>query len=198
MNEEELLTWLNLVIQKINDRPLILGAPLSITLTTDHILLGFRNTHGEEVNPEISVLRQLTRWQVALQLFGSLWTQEFSRRNFLVVWKEQSQVPNIGDIVLFRNEPCYKQLSAARITYLLKRKNGDIFAATMEYRREVGGRTISVNRSLRHLYPFMNVETAEPQERIADLVKDGAVGTTAQDPNVPQQEIQYQFSNNEG
>ena len=116
-----------------------------------------------------------------------------------MVWKEQSQAPNIGDIVLFRNKPCYKhQLSAARIIDLLKRKNGDIFAATIEYRREVGGRTISVNRSLRHLYPFMNVETAEPQERIANLVKDGAVGTTAPDPNVPEQEIQDEFSNTEG
>ena len=66
-----------------------------------------------------------------------------------------------------------------RITNLLKRKNGEIFAATIEYRREVGGRVISVNRSLRHLYPFMNVETAEPQERIPGLDKDGAAGTTA-------------------
>ena len=44
----------------------------------------------------------------------------------------------------------------------------------------------------------MNVETAEPQERIAGLGKDGAVGTTASDPNVPKQEIQYEFSNTEG
>ena len=111
MNDEELLTWLNLVIQKINDRPLILGAPLGITLTPNHVLLGFRNTHGEEVNPEISVLCQITRWQVALWLFGSLWTQEFSRRNFLVVWKEQSQAHNIGDIVLFRNKPLLQALT---------------------------------------------------------------------------------------
>ena len=114
---------LNLLIQKINERPLILGASLGITLTPNHVLLRFRNTHGEEINPEISVLCQLTRWQVALRLFGSLWTQEFSKHNFLVVWKKQSKAPNIGDIVLFRNEPCYKhQLFAARITDLLKRK----------------------------------------------------------------------------
>ena len=66
MNDKELLTWLNLVIQKINNRLLILGTPLGITLTPNHVLLGFRNTHGEEINPEISVLCQLTRWQVAL------------------------------------------------------------------------------------------------------------------------------------
>ena len=58
----------------------------------------------------------------------------------------------------------------------------------------MGGRTISVNRSLRHLYPFMNVETAEPQERITSLDKDGAVGTTAPGPKVPEDEIQDKIS----
>ena len=111
MDDEELLTWLNLVIQRINDRPLILGAPMGITLTPNHVLQGFRNTHGEEINPENPVQRQLNRWHVALLLFGSLWTQEFSRRNFLVVWKQQKLAPSIGEIVLFRNEPCYKHNS---------------------------------------------------------------------------------------
>ena len=79
----------------------------------------------------------------------------------------------------------------ARITNLLKRKNGDIFAATIEYRREVGGRTISVDRSLRHLYPFVNVETAAPQEKIPGLDKvDRAVGTTAPGPRDPEKRIQ--------
>ena len=55
MDDEELHTWLNMVIEKINDRPLILGAPLGITLTPNHILLGFRNTHGDEINPDIPV-----------------------------------------------------------------------------------------------------------------------------------------------
>ena len=84
-----------------------------------------------------------------------------------------------------------------RITDLLKRKNGNIFAATIEYRREVGGRTIFVNRSLRHLYPFMNVETPEPQERITGLDEDGAAGTTAPRPSVPEEEIQDEIYNNE-
>ena len=87
-----------------------------------------------------------------------------------MVWKEQGLDPNIGDIVLFRNEPCYKhKLSAARITNLLKWKNGDVFAATIKYSRDMSGKTISVNRSLQHLYPVMNVETAKPQERIPQL-----------------------------
>ena len=114
------------------------------------------------------------------------------------MWKEQKLVPNVGDIVLFRNELCYKhQLSAGGITNLLKRKNGDIFAATIEYRREVGSRIILVNRSLRHLYPFMNVETAEPPERIPGLDKDGAVGTTVPGPRVTEEEIHDEFSANE-
>ena len=81
MDDEELLTWIHLVIDKINNRPLILGAPVGITLTPNHILLGFRNSH-----------------------------------------------------------------------------------TTIQYRREVGGRSISINRHLSHLYPFMGVEKAEPQE----------------------------------
>ena len=78
MDDEELLTWLNLVIQKIIDRPLILGAPLGKTLTPNHVLLGLRNTHGEEINPENTIQCQLNRWHISLLLFGSLWTQEFS------------------------------------------------------------------------------------------------------------------------
>ena len=121
MCDEELITWLSLVIQKVNDRPLILGAPLGITLTPNHILHGFRNTHGDEINLEISVQCQLTTWQICLLTFRSLWIQEFTFCNFLIVWKEQGQSPNLGDIFLFRNELCYKhQLSTARIINLLK------------------------------------------------------------------------------
>ena len=60
----------------------------------------------------------------------------------------------------------------------------------------MGGRIISVDRSLRHLYPFMNVETAEPQERIPELDKDGAAGTTAPGPRATDKEIQDEFSAN--
>ena len=128
-------------------------------------------------------------------LFGSLWIQEFTRRQFLLLWKEQGITPQLEHIVLFRNEPCYKQeLSAARITILLKRKNGDIFGATIEYKREVGVRVISVNRNLRHLYPFMNVEKTETQERILGLDKDGAVGTTALVPDTQSSDLPDEVS----
>ena len=73
---------------------------------------------------------------------------------------------------------------------MIQRRNGDIF----EYRREVGGRVISVNRHLRQLYPFMNVEKAEPQERIPDLNEDGAAGTTALRPSTQHQEVQDEVS----
>ena len=39
-----------------------------------------------------------------------------------------------------------------------------MYGATICYRREVGGRSISVNRHLNQLYPFMGVEKAELQE----------------------------------
>ena len=41
MNDEELLTWTTQVIDKINNRPLILGAPLGITITPNHVILGY-------------------------------------------------------------------------------------------------------------------------------------------------------------
>ena len=101
MDDEELHTWLSMVTEKVNDRPLILGAPQGITITPNHVLLGFRNTHGEEVNLDVSVQHQLTRWQTCLAVFYSLWIQEFTRRRFNVIWKNQSIVPKVGDIVLF-------------------------------------------------------------------------------------------------
>ena len=53
MDDEELHTWLNMVREKVNDWPLILGAPQVISITPNHILLGFRNSHGEEVNLDV-------------------------------------------------------------------------------------------------------------------------------------------------
>ena len=82
MDSEELHTWLNMVVEKINDRPLIMGAPLGFTLTPNHVLLGFRDNRGDEINTEVSVQHQLTKWKVGVSLFGSLWTQEYTRQRF--------------------------------------------------------------------------------------------------------------------
>ena len=108
MDDKEHHTWLNMVMEKVNDRPLILGAPQGISITPNHVLLGFRNTHGEEINLDVLVQRQLIRWQTCLAIFYSLWIQEFTRRQFNVVWKNQTIVPKVGVIVLFKNEPIYK------------------------------------------------------------------------------------------
>ena len=118
MSDKELLKWLSLVIKKLNDRPLILGTPLGITLTPNHVLQGSgilmetKSTQRLQFSTSSTVCSPL-----------DLWIQEFTCHNFLIVWKEQGQGPELGDIVLFRNEPCYKlQLSAARIMNLLKCK----------------------------------------------------------------------------
>ena len=169
-----------MVIEKINDRSLILGTPLRITLTPNHILLEFRNNNGDEVNPEVLVRHQLTKWNVGLYVFGSLWTQEYTRGRLAMAWRKQDMVPKVGDIILFFNKPCYKhELSAARIQALLTRRNGDVYGATIAYRREVGRRTITVNRHLNHLYLFMGVEKAELEERIRGLDEDRAAGVLA-------------------
>ena len=54
-----------------------------------------------------------------------------------------------------------------------------MYEATITHQREVGGQTISVDRHLNQLYPFMGVEKAEPQEQIWGLVEDGAARTLA-------------------
>ena len=95
-------------------------------------------------------------------------------------WKDQGLVPKVGDIVLFKNKPIYRHaISAARVQALLQRSKGDIYGATICYRREVRGRSISVNRHLNQLYPFMGVETTEPKEQIQGLAEDRVAGILA-------------------
>ena len=73
MDDKELHTWLNMVKDKVNDCPLILGAPQGISITPNHVLLGFRNAHGEEINLDVPVQHQLIRWKTCLAIFYSLW-----------------------------------------------------------------------------------------------------------------------------
>ena len=106
-------------------------------------------------------------------MFHGLWEQEYTRWRFTVTWKNQGNLPQIGDIVLFKNEPIYKNpISAARVEQLLRRKNGDVYGATISYRCEVGGRKIVVDRHLNQPFPFMNLETQNPQETVHSLTSD--------------------------
>ena len=107
MHDEKLLTWIHLVIDKINNRPLILAAPLGITLTPNHILLWFRDSPGDEINLEVSVQHQLSRWKIVLSLFNSLWMQKYTRHRLMVTWKKQGLVPQVGDTILFCNKPIH-------------------------------------------------------------------------------------------
>ena len=68
IDDEELHTRLALVIQMVNNRSLILGDPQGITITPNHILLGFRNTHGDEINLKTTVQQHLIRWKICLIL----------------------------------------------------------------------------------------------------------------------------------
>jgi len=76
MDDKELLTWTHGVIEKLNNRPLILGALLGITLTPNHVLQGFREGFGDKVNPVALINQQISRWNLALNMFHSLWEQE--------------------------------------------------------------------------------------------------------------------------
>ena len=55
---------------------------------------------------------------------------------------------------------------------LLRRKNEDVYGATISYCCEVGGRKIVVDRHLNQLFPFMNLETQNPQETVHSLNSD--------------------------
>ena len=105
MDDKELLTWTHGVIEKLNNRPLILGAPLGITLTPNHVLQEFREGFGDKVNSLAPINQQISRWNVALNMFHALWEQEYTQRRFTVIWKNQRNLPQIRDIVLFKNEP---------------------------------------------------------------------------------------------
>ena len=108
-------------------------------------------------------------------------------------WKEQGLVPKVGDIVLFKNEPIYRHIIS--VQDLLWRRNGDVYGVSICYRREVGGRSIIINRHLNQLYPFMGVETAEPQEQIRGLVEDGAAKTLASEARTRLGEDQDKLDN---
>ena len=126
MDDKELLIWSHMVINKLNNRPLILGAPLGITLTPNHVLQGFKDCYRDEVNPEATVQHQLSR-KIAINLFNSLWEQEYARGRLTVTLKEQGRSPQVGDVVLFKNEQIFfHPISAARVEALLHRNNRDV------------------------------------------------------------------------
>ena len=146
------------------------------------------------INTEMKVISSLNlkfesiKFRVfALNLFNSLWEQEYTRRRLTVSWKEQGRSPQVGDVVLFKNEPIYRHpISAARVKALLRRNNGDVFSTTISYRWEVGGCNIIVDRHLHQLYPFLDVETQHPQETIHGLAED----SVAEDLT-PEQQTQH-------
>ena len=106
---EELFTWENMVIDKLNNCPLILGTPLRITLTPNCVLQGLRLCYCGEINPDALVQHQLFRWKIILHLFNSLWEQEYNR------WG-----------VIFKNETIYcHQISTDRVE--AHRKNRDVY-----------------------------------------------------------------------
>ena len=173
MDDKELLTWSHMVIDKLKNPPLILGAPLGITLTPNHVLQGFKDCYGDKINPDATVQHQLSRWKIALNLFNSLWEQEYTRQRLTITWKEQGRSPQVGDVVLFKNEPiCHHPISAARVEALLCRNNWDVYGATISYHQEVWGHNIIVDRHLNQLNPFLDVEKQQPQETIHRLAED--------------------------
>ena len=99
----------------------------------------------------------------------------------MVTWKEHGLVPQVEEIVLFWNELIYPhKILAARIQALLRRKNREVYRATIVYRREVGRRTISNDRHL--------------NQQIRGLFEDGAARTLTPDTSTQLRDAQDEFT----
>ena len=72
-------------------------------------------------------------------------------------------------------------------------RHGDVYGALISYRREVGGRSITVNRHLNQLYPFIGVEKYQPQEQTQGLSEDGAAENLAPETGTHIGEAQDEF-----
>ena len=178
MDDENFKTWISGVINKTNNRPLIMGLPAGITLTPNSIIHGFNDEFTESGDIDTPVGVQLQRWRCALLMFGSLWSEEYARRRYNVVWQGRILVPKVGDLVLIKNEPRYSHPhTIARVTALILRESGDVYGVKLQYRRGIGGRWIEVQRHLNQVSPFMEGELGHPAEHVHGLAPDSAAGT---------------------
>ena len=94
--------------------------------------------------------------------------------------------PETGDIVLIKGE-AGDRLLLGLVVDLHQDKNGDIYVATIEYRRSVGGCLLQVKRHMGHLSPFMSRaehQLANPEEGDVEKVDDLA-GNLDQGPGQP-------------
>ena len=89
-----------------------------------------------------------------LDLFRQSWEAEFSRRSQLVQGGKKSFSPEIRDIVLVKGESGDRMILGL-VVELPHDSLGDVYGATVEYRRSVRGKLIHVKRHLNQLCPFM-------------------------------------------
>ena len=177
MSNQEFLTWLARITSIVNDRPLILAAPLGLSLTPNDILQFKSGDFVGSWENETKVGKQLERVKRCLDLFRQSWEAEFSRRSQLVPGGKKSFSPEVRDIVLVKGESGDRMILGL-VVELHHDSLGDVYGATVEYRRSIGGKLIRVKRHLSKLCPFMEGhkhELGEPMERVRVVEDDPVV-----------------------
>ena len=126
---------------------------------------------------ETKVGKQLSRVKRCLDLFRQSWEAEFSRRSQLVQGGKKSFSPEIRDIVLVKGESGDRMILGL-VVELHHDSLGDVYGATVEYRRSIGGKLICVKRHLNQLCPFMGSHEHElelPMKTVRIMEDDPAV-----------------------
>ena len=100
-----------------------------------------------------------------------------SRVQQVVQGGKKSFSPELRDIVLVKGESGDRMLLGL-VVELHHDSHGDVFGATVEYRRSVGGKLICVKRHLNHLCTFMGKDEHElelPMETVRIVEDDPTV-----------------------
>ena len=188
LTSEEFVTWLATITDKVNNRPLVLSAAVGLTLTPNDILHGSSHQYAGAEDSTTSIGLQLQRLKKCIGLFHTSWQTEFSRRSLLVHGDRSNIHPEKGDVVLIKGEAGDRLLLGLVVDLHLD-TNGDVYAATVEYRRSPGGRLLRVKRHMSHLGRFMSRSEHELEavDLNADVTDDlvGPVGQGSGQPLVP-------------
>ena len=160
MSQEEFNTWLARIANIANNRPLVIGMPIGVTLTPNDILLGRQGEYKGSWDGKTKVAAQLARVQENLRLFHERWQGELFRRNRKVKNKTENDKIEEGDIVLIRGDG-QERTVLGRVLEVYRDRTGAKFSAMLEYRRSIGGKMIRVKRHLNELSRFMSRDEVE-------------------------------------
>ena len=186
LTSEEFATWIAKITNQVNNCPLVLSVAVGLTLTPNDILHCTLHPFTGAEHSVTSVGLQMKRLKKCIELFHDSWQTEFSRRSALVHGDRSNKHPAKGDVVLIKGEAS-KRLLLGLVVDVHMDKNGDVFAATVQYRRSPGGRLLRMKRHMCHLSPFMIKEEHDLASPPGDQedIDDDLAGPMNQGPEQP-------------